>query len=97
MNEHYESDVGEHALGEVQAFLSKAQSLPTASVKDIAEQLRVQEMLAKSTRRRKKVFEALADYFEHAHEVRDKAENTKHEGEGIGGAVRALLDNFDDD
>lgn len=97
MNEHHEVDVGEHALGEVQAFLSKAQSLPTTAVKDIAEQLRVQAMLAKATPRRRKVFEALADYFEHTHEVRDKAENTKDEGDGIGGAVRALLDNFDGD
>lgn len=96
MNEHHEHDVGEHALSEVQAFLSKAQSLPTAAVKEIAEQLRVQAMLAKTTPHRKKVFEALASHFEYAHHVRDKAEHDTHEGEGLGGAVRALLDNLDD-
>lgn len=97
MNEHHELDIGEHALGEVQAFLTKAQSLPNTAVKEIADQLRVQTMLAKSTPHRKKVFAALADYFEYANQVRDKAEHGEHEGEGLGGAVRALLDSLDDD
>jgi hypothetical protein len=97
MNDHHEHNLGEHALGEVQAFLSKAQSMPLLAVKEIADQLRVQAMLARTTPRRRRVFDALADYYEHAHEVREKAAHGNHEGEGISGAVRALLDNFDDD
>jgi len=97
MNERHEHNMGEHALGEVQAFLSKAQSMSLPAVKEIADLLRVQAMLAKTTPRRRRVFDALADYYEHAHDVRDKAAHGHHEGDGIGGAVRALLDNLDDD
>ena len=97
MNERHEHNVGEHALGEVQAFLSKAQSIPLLAVKEIADQLRVQAMLAKTTPRRRRVFDALADFYEHTYEVREKAQHTHEDVDGIGGAVRALLDNFDDD
>lgn len=97
MNERHEHNVGDHALVEIQAFLSKAQSMPIMAVKEIADQLRVQAMLAKTTPRRRRVFDALADYYEHTYEVREKAQHSHEEGDGIGGAVRALLDNFDDD
>jgi hypothetical protein len=95
MTDKHEHDVGEHALGEIQAFLAKAQGMPLLSVKDIAEQFRVQAMLAKTTPRRRKMFDAIADYYEHAYEVRTKAEHKKDDDDGIGGTVRAILDNFD--
>lgn len=102
MNDKQEQDIGEHALGEIQGFLAKAQTMPLLSVRDIAEQFRVQAMLSKTTPRRRKVFDAIADYYEHAHETRAKAEHKKDEhkqngDDGIGGRVRAILDNFDSD
>ncbi|MBT5570078.1 MAG: hypothetical protein HOJ90_02560 [Alphaproteobacteria bacterium] len=97
MDDQQDSDVGEHALGEIQGFLVKAQSLSLESVKEIAEQFHVQAILAKATPRRRKIFEALGDYFEHAHETRTKAEGRDDHEDGIGAAVRALLDNFDND
>ena len=71
--------------------------MPLLAVKEIADQLRVQAMLAKTTPRRRRVFDAMADYYEHTYDVREKAQHSHKEGDGIGGAVRALLDNFDDD
>jgi len=97
MDDQQDSDLGEHALHEVQGFLFKTQSMPIESVKEVAEQFHVQAILAKDTPRRRKIFESIADYFEHAYETRTKAEGgSVHEG-GIGVAVRALLDNFDSD
>lgn len=71
--------------------------MPIMAVKEIADQLRVQAMLAKTTTRRRRVFDALANYYEHTYEVHEKAHHSHEEGDGIGGAVRALLDNFDYD
>lgn len=39
--------------------------MPIMAVKEIADQLRVQAMLAKTTTRRRRVFDALANYYEH--------------------------------
>lgn len=96
MSKKNETDVGEHALSEIRVLLQKAQSLPIEQVEQIADQFRVDEMLAKATPHRRRVYIAVAEYFEHAAKVRHKKE---HAGEGndIGDAVRALIDNFDDD
>lgn len=95
MTDDNDSDIGERAVAEIKSFLAKAQSLGSDNVESIAEQLRVEAMLAKSTRLRRRVFEALAEYYEHAAEKR--AEEDKDDGEGIGGVVRALVANLDDD
>jgi hypothetical protein len=90
-----DKDVAEWAVGEIQAFLAKAQSMGIENVTAIAEQFRVEAMLAKATPHRRHIFDAVADHFEHAAETR--AAKAHKKGDGIGGVVRALIDSFDDD
>ncbi|MBO6782564.1 MAG: hypothetical protein JJ899_04715 [Alphaproteobacteria bacterium] len=100
MSDEDDYDIGERAVHEIQAFLLKAQSLPIGQTEKIAEEFRVDEMLAKSTPHRRKVYDAIADYFEHvAKERHKKARDAGDEDKehGIGGAVKAIIDNFDDD
>jgi len=96
MSKKNDSDVGEHALSEVRVLLQKAQSLPIEQVELIADHFRVDEMLAKATPHRRRVYVAVAEYFEHAAKTRRKNEHASGRND-IGDAVRALIDNFDED
>jgi chorismate synthase len=95
MTDKNDSDIGERAVAEINTFLRKSRSLSADNVRSIAEQLRVEAMLARTTRHRRRIFDALADYYEHAAE--ERAEEEKEDGDGIGGAVRALVENLEDD
>ena len=95
MTDENDPDIGERAVAEINSFLAKAQSLGVDNVENIAGQMRVEAMLARTTKLRRRVYEALAEYYEHAAEAR--ANEEKQDGDGIGGVVRALVENFDDD
>ena len=100
MTEDKDAEVGEHAVGELHVLLHKAQILPVHQVEAIAEEFQVDALLAKATPHRRKIYTAVAEYFGHvAKERRRKARDAGEEDgdSGIGGAVRAIIDNLDDD
>ncbi len=100
MSDEEDSEVGERAVAEIQAFLLKAQSLSVNHVEQVAEQFRVDAMLAKTTPRRRKIYDAVADYFEHVAEERHrkaKENGEDDEEEGFGGAVKAIVESFEGD
>lgn len=88
-------DAVDRAVRELQQFLDKAQGLDTATVRAIADQFRADAALARTMRRHRHVYDAISEYFEHAADVRDK-DDERH-GNPISDAVRALVDNLDDD
>jgi len=90
-----DEDAVDRAVRNLQQFLDKAQWLDTATVRAIADQFRADAALARTMRHHRHVYDAIADYFEHAADARDKADD--HHGNPIGDAVRALVDNLDDD
>lgn len=88
-------DAVDRAVLDLQRFLNRAQDLDTATVRAIADQFQAEAALARSMRYRKHVYDAVADYFQHAADARDK-ESHEH-GNPIGDAVRALVENLDND
>ena len=88
-------DAVDRAMRELQQFLDKAQGLDTATVRAIADQFRADAALARTMRHHRHVYDAISGYFEHAADARDKA-NDQH-GSPIGDAVRALMENLDND
>lgn len=99
MSDDEDSEIGERAVGEIRAFLMKAQTLSVSNVEQIAEQFRVDAMLAKTTPRRRKIYDAVADYFEHVAEERHRKardEGEDDDEEGLGKAIKAIADSFDD-
>lgn len=84
----------DRAVRDLHAFLEKSQHLEVPSVRAIADQFRAEAALARSMRHHRHVFDAVAEYFAHAADARDKAEPGHHHG--IGDAVRALVENLDD-
>lgn len=85
----------ERTVAEVRNLIAKARAIDVADVEAIAEQLRVEAMLANTTRHRRRIFDALADHYEHVAGERRAAEKHDDPEAGIGGAVRAILENFD--
>lgn len=95
MSKQENEDAVDRAVRELQQFLDKAQGLDTATVRAIADQFRADAALARTMRHHRHVYDAIAGYFAHAADFRDKTgEHARHP---IGDAVRALVENFDDD
>lgn len=88
-------DAIDRAVRDLQQFLDKAQRLDTNAVRAISDQFRADAAVARTMRHHRHVYDAISDYFEHAADARDKADN--QHGNPIGDAVRALVENFDDD
>lgn len=95
MSEQSKEDAVDRAVLDLQRFLDKAQSFDTATVRAIADQFQAEAALVRSMRYRKHVYGAVAEYFEHAAHAREK-DDDQH-GNPIGDAVRALVENLDDD
>lgn len=87
----------DRTVAEVRNLIAKARAIDVEDVEAIAEQLRVEAMLAHTTRHRRRIFDALADHYEHVAAERRAAEKDDDPHAGIGGAVRAILDNLDAD
>ncbi len=90
-----DEDAVDRAVRDLQRFLGKAKGLDTATVRAIADQFRADAALARTMRHHRHVYDAISGYFEHAADVRDKADD--EHGSPIGDAVRALVENLDDD
>ena len=88
-------DAVDRAVRDLQQFLDKAQGLDTATVRAIADQFRADAALARTMRHHRHVYDAISGYFEHAAAFRDN-DDDQH-GNPIGDAVRALVENLDDD
>ena len=88
-------DAVDRAVRDLQQFLDKAQGLDTATVRAIADQFRADAALARTMRHHRHVYDAISGYFEHAAAFWDK-DDDQH-GNPIGDAVRALVENLDDD
>ena len=88
-------DAVDRAVRDLQLFLDKAQRLDTDAVRAIADQFRADAAVARTMRHHRHVYDAISNYFEHAADARDK-DDDQH-GHPIGDAVRALVENLDDD
>ncbi|MEP4378777.1 MAG: hypothetical protein ABJ215_15765 [Alphaproteobacteria bacterium] len=88
-------DAVDRAVRDLQQLLDKSQHLDTATVRAIADQFRADAALARTMRQHRHVYDAISEYFEHAADYRDKENDTT--GSPIGDAVRALVQNLDDD
>jgi hypothetical protein len=95
MAKQINEDAVDRAVRELQQFLDKAQGLDTATVRAIADQFRADAALARTMRHHRHVYDAIAGYFAHAADARDKADD--QHGSPIGDAVRALVENLEDD
>lgn len=90
-----DQDAVDRAVRDVHAFLDKAQRLETGSVRAIANQFRAEAALARTMQHHRHVYDAIAEYFEHAADTREKSD--PDHGHGIGDVVQALVENLDDD
>ena len=95
MAEQDNLDAVDRAVRDLQQLLDKAKGLDPATVRAIADQFRAEAALARTMRHHRNVYEAIAGYFEHAAGSRDKDQKTPDNP--IGDAVRALVQNLDDD
>lgn len=94
MSKQENEDAIDRAVRDLQQFLEKAKGLDTTTVRAIADQFRADATLSRTIRHHRHVYEAISGYFEHAADVRDKADDQRHSP--IGDAVRALVENLDD-